>query len=841
MATLARGLGLLGLICLPFTAGCGNSPDSTFFATGSTGGAGNSPTSSGGSTSGNFGGTNGLGGGGIIPIPAGSELERLLASCGNGQADNEKESCDDGNKEGKDGCTRLCQVETGWTCPKSGPCVNNAVCGDGVLSSGEACDDHNTKDGDGCAADCRSLTDGWECRAPGTDCFPICGDGRIMKDASGQPAEGCDDNNTANLDGCSSTCNVEPGATCKDEPSKCTQAKCGNGAQGAQPEAGESCDFGTEKNGLFFGDGTGCSKTCTKEPTCRDSSGKTVACSIVCGDGNVDTGEGCDDGNGRSGDGCSATCSVEDGFNCTPKTEKDTAPCTTSTGECLILPIIYRDFDGQNQPNGHPDFFYLGATPTGGTKTICVPNASGRTQGTSGSCPGNDSTPLCLKLVKDTLDATGKPVANTARTGGLTCACQFTDWDKTPVTSGVSSGAGVTVTTCGSGSTQGVPSISITNMPVFQSADSFKEWYNDGTRSTKVVSTLELAQQGTTNQYQFSSSVGNRGVYDDIHDIFLRQGQTVTGQPVPANAVSSLVSGFFPLDTVSATASRPKVCNLWPYWTAPATCIAQQWDARGWSGNQATIPSPPPGFMLPNVAGMPRNFYFTSEVRYLFRYAGGEVLSFFGDDDVWVFINGHLVLDLGAPHERLRGTVTLSAAGTTSSASATVEAQDVITGAFIAVGSVQNTSNLGLEAGRTYEIAVFHADVHPRESNYQLTLFGFSTTKSVCTTECGNGIKTMGEQCDNGPNNSDDAYNGCTKACKYGPYCGDGTENGGEFCDHGRDNGDIYGKDGCTSDCKQPPYCGDGSIDSASGEECDQGEATSSCTDQCTFTPSIPI
>ncbi len=49
------------------------------------------------------------------------------------------------------------------------------------------------------------------------------------------------------------------------------------------------------------------------------------------------------------------------------------------------------------------------------------------------------------------------------------------------------------------------------------------------------------------------------------------------------------------------------------------------------------------------------------------------------------------------------------------------------------------TVNLGLEMGRTYEIAVFGADRHPTESNYQLTLSGFSTQKSNCMPRCGDG------------------------------------------------------------------------------------------------------
>ena len=39
---------------------------------------------------------------------------------------------------------------------------------------------------------------------------------------------------------------------------------------------------------------------------------------------------------------------------------------------------------------------------------------------------------------------------------------------------------------------------------------------------------------------------------------------------------------------------------------------------------------------------------------------------------------------------------------------------------------------LGLQPGNTYEIAIFERDGHPPGSNFQLTLSGFSTIKSVC-------------------------------------------------------------------------------------------------------------
>jgi fibro-slime domain-containing protein len=749
--------------------------------------------------------------------------------CGNLMVQMDKmEQCDDGNKVGGDGCTELCQIEADWDCPPTGgACVSLAKCGNGALSSAEACDDGNEVAGDGCSADCKMVEPGYECRVPGKKCLPNCGDGVLFG------GEQCDDGKArADGDGCSAGCLIEPGWSCTGAPSTCVQGECGNGAV----EAGESCDLGKEKNGLFYGDGkgdvpgTGCSNTCTQEPSCRDAAGKTQACAAVCGNGNVDAGETCDDGNALPNDGCSATCQTEEGFTCENKEVSDLTDCGGT--QCLRLPIVFRDFDAEGSANGHPDFYALGSG-SGTTTRNCVPNASGAEDPaaiTASLCWASDSTDLCQGLAAPALGADGKPALGAT----TTCKCRFTDWDETGLAAGP--GPGTKDASCDSGGAAQPARLEIPAAPIVQDAASFKQWFtNDATVNTTTVGFLELLGIGQ-NLYQFSSSI------DDCVDGVCRSndldGSTVYDD-IAQGPGGVLESGFFPLED----SARPKICNMWPYWVSNPDCDAQdgetpwqQWDPAANDGAGAGVTP---------MEGIERNFYFTTEVRYLFKFAGGGTLNFFGDDDVFVFINGVLALDMGAPHERLAGEITLPAAAG--------GAEWTITGVNPADGSTDERASgtsapLGLEVGKIYEIAVFHADRHPRESNYQLTISGFSTTKSECKPTCGNGMQTSptdtvgtptaGEECDLGTALNTGAYGGCTVDCKFGPYCGDGTPNaeGAEECDLGSANNTAtYGKEGCTPGCKLPRRCGDGKIDAAFGEECDAGamNGKGSCLEDC--------
>ena len=110
------------------------------------------------------------------------------------------------------------------------------VCGDGVRTTAEGCDDGNVIDGDGCSSACARET-GWRCinvnvafgAYGGVDtCTPICGDGRRVLGY-----ERCDDNNTIAGDGCSIECDIEAGYYCSggslDSADVCA-TPCGGGS-----------------------------------------------------------------------------------------------------------------------------------------------------------------------------------------------------------------------------------------------------------------------------------------------------------------------------------------------------------------------------------------------------------------------------------------------------------------------------------------------------------------------------------------------------------------------------------------------------------------------------------
>jgi fibro-slime domain-containing protein len=98
------------------------------------------------------------------------------------------------------------------------------------------------------------------------------------------------------------------------------------------------------------------------------------------------------------------------------------------------------------------------------------------------------------------------------------------------------------------------------------------------------------------------------------------------------------------------------------------------------------------------------NFHFTTELHTQFQYNGGERFTFTGDDDLWVFINGKLAMDLGGLHPQRSDTLDLDA----------------------------SAGKLGITKGQQYPLALFHAERHTNASNFRVdTTLAFTNCGTI--------------------------------------------------------------------------------------------------------------
>ena len=583
---------------------------------------------------------------------------------------------------------------------------------------------------------------------------PNCGNGELTKD------EACDDGNKESGDGCANNClSVEPGFSCVTPGKPCRPiARCGDGLV-VFPE---QCDDGNKTNG------DGCSDACKIEVGYKCDGSPSTCTHTTCGDKIIEGAEGCDDGNSMPFDGCSSDCQNEPSCKgsgaCTSKcgdgivlneecddgnnTDGDgcSHDCKIETGfKCsqpdiggkMLVPAIYRDFKYQ-----HPTDFEAGVT------------------GSTTPTPG---------LVKSDLDANGRPVY-TGVTGNavhIASADTFAQW--------YSNVDGVNHATTGK--------LTLWNNGKGGYVNRYKD---DGTQYFNTEPAYYCGNVGSEKTDAAGNPIPCTSKYataTNCDELAAKGEEMLPGSCISTNGsysakyIVSKMDGnpcFFPVDNDNFSTER-NYAQIPPYYDASKSWPKQVDDA----GNVIM-----------------HNFSFTSEVRYWFKFDKSKTytLDFTGDDDVWVFVNGKLAVDLGGIHSPVNGTIVIGSNGNGTTTVTSFDTQGVAT------TPTTSPANLGLQDGTVYQIAVFQAERQTTGSSYKLTLSGFNAAPSVCKPDCGDGILEIGEECDDGDQNGKGGYGTCGAGCTLqAGFCGDGVVQDGEDCDDGGLNGTAPDK--CPTGC----------------------------------------
>lgn len=537
--------------------------------------------------------------------------------------------------------------------------------------------------------------------------------------------------------------------------------------------------------------------------TCSDGCTDEV---VVCGDGVLqDSGEECDDENTEDGDGCSADCAVEEGYMCpVPGIACRASEC----GDGVLAGFELCDDGNQDNGDGCTDTCtfeanYECATPGEPcTKTNC---GDGKIQGSEACDDGNHYLGDGCGINCEREPSCVPPAPCTSECGdGMKLGDEECDDGNTRPGDGCSDTCEVEPGWTCSEKQMGdlVLPIVYRDFKAYQDGGhvAFQWSQNDpidrspkediwvrttlGTADDTTVGGESLLGRPVFKWYATCDSVGCK-------DIVPPSGISAPAGSLPASSCNGVKGSGTGPRLISTDGRNVYFCgygdrdfNSFSQWYLDVPDVNQTVlstltlakDAGGVYRFDDTSFFPLDGLGFGDFGTSGHNFHFTSEVRYWFEYhaAKNATLTFNGDDDVWVFANGKLVVDISGTHGRTEDSVTVNA-----------ETKDI------------DGNLLNLQEGKIYEIVVFQAERNTGASTYGLSLDDFELAKSTCKSECGDGVVTLDEACDDGVN--DGSYGTCNEDCSRAGFCGDGhVDSDHESCD----DGNYKNLDGCSAGCQ---------------------------------------
>ncbi|MBU1123801.1 DUF4215 domain-containing protein, partial [Patescibacteria group bacterium] len=803
--------------------------------------------------------------------------------CGDGVKDT-GEGCDDGNNVNNDDCTNACTIATcgdniiqGIEECDDGSANSNTVadacrtnctdhrCGDSVPDTGEACDDGNNVQTDDCINSClfaicgdehiwtgheqceqnddctgNNICTGCQCEATPANC----GNGNREGD------EECDDKNNVDTDDCTNACeeaecgdniiwngheNCDDGNNVNDDActNTCEEAECGDSI--VQNVTGEECDAGGT-------DTTTCDFDCSL-PICGDNHLNTIA------------GEQCDDGNLTNGDGCSRICLREaicgDGIingdetcdyyhpSAPPKcrTKSDPDPCTYC-GDAILQESSTEQCD---------EGTYNSDTEPGVCRTNCMnPSCGDGTKDNGEECDNGDDNsdtlpnqcrtdcaePHCGDNVEDTDEEcddgnieNGDGCDSTCKEETFDCSacylCEITE----PSPYGGYMGECDEETCLGIGTCiyeGGINGICTPDPTVCQieeqACGKIKieiDGAIDSLPSEPGMSTI-VFEDSTISFSQGWKTLSNGTI---IAPTFMNSFDPNTGTPLLNDGLviyKKMSLGNLPINSIVKGGTMNAIIT-------PANAGMRFYNDK-----------------IPHYLSVPFNFIGNNsrmarkineaeiEIKAITQaggYAGSQVRM---NDEISISIDlnmagGSPLVSPSPLKENLYGD--LPGAPSFSISNISID--------FDVCGSAGAIQHLLMDCGNGKPDDGEECDNGPANSNTEPDACRLDCTEY----KCGDGIKDSNEQCDDGNTNDEDT---CSNTCQA-LSCGDGITQleYGEECD---DENEIN-FDYCTNDCKDAS-CGDSIVQIVIGEECDDGnfEEGDGCTSYCSLEPGyLPV